>query len=249
MKKLLFFLTGVLAAALMAFAVESSAVELPDHDYMRHEMSAKDAAEYLKTAVVRVGDDYCSGAKIGPKMFLTAGHCMSGRHFRGLNAKIMYGFETVWAKSILYPISNKDNGKDKDWAIVYTFEDLPKVASLKIACGEKPYLGQKIAYLGYPYPTKYAFGLGYISSLEGTTGSGGNNADILVDMPASGGSSGSVVISMDTGHVVGVLTEVVYGDRSNIFLTGLESIQNLDQCEAVSKPEDEGKTSTPPGAY
>jgi hypothetical protein len=213
---------------------------------VKAELTTKEAVELLEKSVVKTGIG-CTAAKIGPAMFLTAGHCITD--WRG-DMEITHGYTTVYPKSVLFPLSPKPNDVGKDWAIIYTTDDIPELNSLQFGCFEKPYLGQKVAYLGFPYPLKKMFGMGYIGSLAGAEPAGwGGQADLVADIPASGGSSGSPVISMDTGKIIAVLTEAVIGDRSNIYMTGLESIRNTDQCEAVNPREEEADLSPAPTYY
>jgi hypothetical protein len=83
--------------------------------------------------------------------------------------------------------------------------------------------------MGFPESMDRAFGKGYISTLEQGEQ---NNADFFIDVPVAPGASGSAIISLETGHIIGVLTEGVVNTRTREFyLTGVESIEHLDACE------------------
>jgi V8-like Glu-specific endopeptidase len=198
-------------------------------------LTAKEAAEKLGKSVVAVtykGDTICTAAKIGPSQFLTAGHCLiSGEKLTMPNGRILK------IKSVLAAFEEKAtvggvSGRDEDWAVLNTVEDDASVVPLELGCAEEPYLGQEIAYAGFPYPTQYALGLGRVTSIKPVLG-GRNNLDYAMDVHAAPGASGSAVISLDTGKVVGVLTEGVPA-RTGFFMVGFESIKNTDMCAGIA---------------
>jgi V8-like Glu-specific endopeptidase len=191
------------------------------------------AAQWLQQSVVAVtyrGDNICSAAKIGPGQFLTAFHCLNG----GIKIETQKG-RILKIKSVLAAFEEKKpkagrGDRDEDWAIINTVEDDESVMTLDLGCDEKLYLGQGIAYAGYPYPTQYAFGVGHITGLLPLVR--GGNHDFQTDVHAAPGASGSAVISLDTGRIIGVLTEGV-PSQAGFFMVGMESVTSLDACDGM----------------
>jgi V8-like Glu-specific endopeptidase len=195
-------------------------------------MTAKEAAEKLEQSVVAVtykGDTICTAAKIGPGQFLTALHCLAkGEKLVMPNGRILkirsalVGFEGK-------PMTHGVSGRDEDWAILNTTDDDQYVPALELACTEEAYLGQAVAYMGFPWPTQLMFGLGHVTTVA-PMDVNGPNMDIGTDVPAAPGASGSPVISMDTGKILGVLTEGIRGAHREVFVVGIESVKNMDAC-------------------
>ena len=82
-------------------------------------------------------------------------------------------------------------------------------------------LGEEIAILGYPFGAKMSddvskmsvsFTRGYISSKQVKDG----KRRTLLDISAKAGNSGSPVISLETGGVVGVLSGSIMGGVNNM---------------------------------
>lgn len=196
------------------------------------ELTPKEAATKLGESVVAIvqgSDTICSASKIGSHQYLTAGHCVDSEfHIYTQNKKSLY------FKSVIETLQKKDAKRNEDWAILNTVEDDDAVKPLTLACKEEIYLGQGVAYAGYPDPTQYAFGTGHVVTIKPTTHTP-NNMDIGMDVAAAPGASGSAVISMDTGEVVGILTEGIPGERVGFWLVGFESIKNLDLCDSVKE--------------
>jgi S1-C subfamily serine protease len=200
-------------------------------------LTPKEVAEKLGASVVGItykGQTICSAAKIGPAQFLTAQHCLmmgeavklpSGRLLR--IKSILTSFETK------KQVESSARDRQEDWAILNTVEDDLLMPALELGCEEEVYLTQEVAYAGFPYPTQYALGFGRVTSLKPTYPTG-NNLDYIMDVHAAPGSSGSAVISVDTGRVIGILTEGVFA-KIGAFMVGFESVKNLDQCGAPAQ--------------
>lgn len=194
-------------------------------------MTPADAAKLLVSSVVEMSigsRGVCTASKIGPSTFLTAAHC--ARRLSD-NFRLNHGWDYQYIKEITIAVSGKPDGSRKeDWAILHTTFENKELKSLQIGCNEKVYLGMPVAYAGYPGPVDFAFGLGYVTSVNKITKSG-SNADFLIDVQAAAGASGSPVISLDTGRIIGILTEGIRTPARGFFLVGIESIRSLNLCD------------------
>lgn len=210
--------TALMAAALLATsAVQADTLTVPE------------AAKLLSPSVFSFGtnrDTFCTATKIGPREYLTALHCA-------------YDLETNWRlesvdgeyafiRSVLASVSEKTDERREDWAILIASSENDAPAMM-LGCGDPHWVGEPVAYMGFPEGLERAFGAGYISTMK--KGSR-NNADIFVDLPVAPGASGAAVISLTNGYIMGVLTEGVLNTRTTEFyMTGVETIESTDQCE------------------
>lgn len=203
------------------------------------EIPARELAEKLDASTAHLyqnGRSQCTATKIGEREWLTAGHCAAF----GLKLELSDG-TYLWTRSLTVAVSEKADGRRlEDWAILHTTEYSPDTPALELACGEKIYQGQPIAYFGFPHPTEKSYLQGYIASVRKVRTSY-NDSDWVIDVPAAGGASGSAIVDRNTGKIIGVLTEGILGDRQSVgfYLTGAESVQNLDQCEDWNKAMEE----------
>lgn len=85
---------------------------------------------------------------------------------------------------------------------------------------EKYFIGDEIIILGYPFGSRVSddvmemsvsFTRGYISSSQVKNG----RKQTLLDISAKAGNSGSPVISISTGAVIGVLSGSILGGNNN----------------------------------
>lgn len=191
----------------------------------------REAAELLSASVVQMSDGgrgMCSASKIGPISYLTAGHCVRalGARYRLEHPDTLYQY----VGSVTVGLSNKLAGSlREDWAVLTVTKENTDLPALELACDEDLYLGMPVAYAGYPENVDFAYGTGYVASLNHIKG-GRNNADFAVDLQAAPGASGAPIISLDTGRIVGVLTEGVISRRFGPYLVGAEHISNIDLC-------------------
>ena len=189
------------------------------------ELTPKEAANLLINSVVELNNKSCTAAKIGPYQYLTAKHCVSSK------MKLASKSYSMWAKSVLMAWQDKAKGNRKeDWAIINTATDTDDIKALTLGCNEEIYLGMRVAYAGYPNPTEFSFGMGAVTSLLPSRNRK-NNLDYMMDVHAAPGASGSPVISMETGYIIGILTEGVINGRIGAFMVGFESIKGLDLCD------------------
>ncbi len=228
MKK--FFVTLIMSLALLSSA--------------HAEMTPKEAAVHLEKSVVALkkswGDPFCTGFKIDVKTYLTANHCARSIDS---NTRLVSNFSNdyLYVRSVIRTTQEKNSGnRDEDWAILNTSTENEELSSLVLGCDEEVYLGMPIAYAGYPAPMDFAFGIGTVMSLNKVSNSR-NDLDFIVDVQAAPGASGSPIISLDTGNVIGVLTEGVSSSRRGAFGVGIEHIANLDICEDYLKENGDSK--------
>jgi V8-like Glu-specific endopeptidase len=207
----------VLAAALTTLII----------GYSANAMTPAEGARHVDGAIVRVGTG-CSGSKIGPHQFLTARHCFSS------NMKIMVGDDiSLTPQSVTISIQKKEGDRDEDWAIVRTIDDDASIKSLALGCNEELYLGMPVAYAGFPAPAEYFYATGYVTSVTNLKAAGSDH-DFGIDVAGGPGASGSAVISLVTGRVIGVLTEgIMAAGQFGVLAVGIESIKSLDLCDPI----------------
>jgi len=190
-----------------------------------------EAAALLSPSVFSFGTTrgtFCTATKIAPKQYLSALHCAQdlATNWRLESVDGEYAF----IRSVLASVGEKTGGGKhrEDWAILMATSE-NDAPSLPLGCGDPHYVGEPVAYMGFPESLERAFGVGYISTMQPGER---NNADIFVDLPVAPGASGSAIISLDNGHILGVLTEGVLSRRTREFyMVGVESIESVDQCE------------------
>jgi V8-like Glu-specific endopeptidase len=172
----------------------------------------------------------CTVSKVGEKKFLTAGHCVIDSSsmlysvkFNGKSTAVSH--YTVGVKE--RPGTQGNRFVDtEDWAILYTEEDV-NVGTLTLDCKAKPYVGEKIYTIGFPYPANKSYFEGYISSQEPLRIVGGGT--YWADITAAPGSSGSAIISRDTNQITGILVTGV-SSRFGPLLTGVQTVNVAGIC-------------------
>ena len=204
------------------------------------ELSKIEGANLLETAVVRLltnGNNSCTASKIADNTYLTAKHCVANINN---DYKLENELETLFLKSLVIPMAPQQNGRDKDWAIINTTSDSDSVTALSIGCTEDIYFVMPVATMGFPGNSEMTVSFGYVSALKpiNIDGANGSFSIFLASYP---GSSGSPIISLDTGDVIGILIEGYGGGRSGVYAVGIQSIKELDMCltsavEADVKP-------------
>lgn len=198
-------------------------------------MTKKEAGELLPAASVEIkrnNSKICTAAKIGDKQYLTASHCLAG------NLYVQQNWSRVQIRSYMSTIPYSRNKNKADWAVLSTSSSLEDVKTLELACDEEPYLGMPVAYFGYPSVfTQGYFSTGYVSSTSPLDLRSGSDA--WTDLGAAGGASGSAVVSLDSGKIIGILVEGVNDSTQS---TGIQSIK--DVCETLyPAKEDEDEVS------
>jgi len=111
------------------------------------------------------------------------------------------------------------SNKEYDYAIIKLEDGNYKFAELSTE--NQVELGNDIVILGYPFGKKLndnvmelnlSFTRGYISSVQNQ-----NNVEkVLLDISAKAGNSGSPVIDMNTGKILGILCGSIINQGSNI---------------------------------
>lgn len=204
------------------------------------ELSKIEGANILENSVVRLlinGSNACTASKIADSTYLTAKHCIANI---SNDYKLENELETFFLKSLVIPMSPQQNGRDKDWAILNTTSDSDNVKALTIGCTEDIYFGMPVATMGFPGSSEMTASFGYVSALKpiNIDRANGSFSIFLASYP---GSSGSPIISLDTGDVIGILIEGYGGGQQGTYAVGIQSIKELDMCltpavEADVKP-------------
>jgi len=204
-------------------------------------LTNREAAEKLSASVVKLtrgwNFTFCTASKIGPSTFLSAGHCASGVND---DTKIINeqgdSSTTQWVKSVTVTTQGKKDDRSEDWMILHATTEEKSLTTLMLGCEDEIYLGMPVAYAGYPAPVDFAFSVGHVLSMNKVTSSY-NNLDFVVDVQAAPGASGSPIVNMDTGNIIGVLTEGVMSRRTGVFGVGVEHIAGLDLCDDFFKED------------
>ena len=177
-------------------------------------------------ALVKNNNEFCTATKIDPRMYLTAKHCVGQDTDFGLEYKKL---TTLWPRYITLPWGTKSDGERKpDWAIIETTFGAADIQPAKLGCAEEIYLGQPVAVYGYSSHAAPSFSVGYVSSLE--PGEDPWSFDYAIDVQAAPGSSGSAVMSLDTGAIIGVLVEGIAANRVGFYLIGVQEIKTTPVC-------------------
>jgi len=220
------FTAAIYALAIIGFFLVLAV--LPAHSAP---LTTKQAGDTLSGSVVEFlsgSRRVCTAFKISSRQFMTAKHCVTqvNREY-----KIDFNNRMSFVRSILV------SGVDKeDWAVANVATSNDKIKSLSLGCNDELYLGMPVAYAGYPSPLELTMGLGAVTSVTPVKPSR-SNADFMIDVAAAPGASGSPVISLDTGNVIGILTEGIRNRKTGFFMVGIESIKSTAQCDDVVKPE------------
>ena len=78
----------------------------------------------------------------------------------------------------------------------------------KLADNETPVLGQQIAFMGYPFGMSHlTCHSGYISSIYSSHGT----MAYQIDGSVNGGNSGGLLLSLESGEVIGIVTRAQTG--------------------------------------
>jgi len=193
-------------------------------------MSAVSAFELLDQSVVEFtfqpGVTMCSATMIDTNTYLTAAHCDPGTTRTFIVNK---DGDRVLAVSF----ERAEDGSD--WAIVHTEEDIPGVVPLAVSCRFTVKIGEPVAYLGYPYPLERFYSEGVIVS------EGGTRIDYpplpTTSLHGGTGASGSAIISLVTGKIIGVLSIGVENTQGNFLGAGITPLSG-SVCEEASWNEE-----------
>ncbi len=209
------------------------------------EMTKVEAANMLQPSIGKLyrGSSYnCTAWKLYPKVWVTGKHCVgfTGSEFKiETNNKTMS--KTLFARSVTMPLekSVKKNHKE-DWATILVSEETPDIPTLNLCCSFKVTVGEIVAYMGFPVEGGKAtqlFSVGAVSSVNLFRSTPYHYA---VDFQGGGGSSGSPVITLKTGEVVGFVTKGVVGS-AGLIAVGIESVKGMDICELEAEESETEK--------
>lgn len=190
-------------------------------------MTAEEAFGVLDKSVVEytfaVGQTMCSATMIGKNTYISAAHC-------AIENLPMY---IVNDDLDFVAVDRVDASATRDWMIIYTKEDVPSVVPVAISCSTEPwYIGMPVAYLGYPWPLDRYYSQGVIINVEPYRGIEGDHP---MNIPLSSlnggpGASGSGIINLLTGELIGVLSTGLPSSRGNLMGAGITSITDIPQC-------------------
>jgi hypothetical protein len=207
------------AVALSLFMAASN----KGHDHL----TTEEAFSVLDQSVVEytyaVGENMCSATMIGENTYISAAHCK-------IDNLPMY---IVNDDLDFVAVDRVDASVTRDWMIIYTKEDVPGVVPIAVSCSTDPwYIGMPVAYLGYPWPLDRYYSEGIIVNLEYYRGVPEDHPlNIpLTSLNGGPGSSGSGIIDLRTGELIGVLSTGLPGSRGHILGVGITPITEIPQC-------------------
>mgnify|MGYP003388558877 FL=1 len=187
--------------------------------YIKHTgpMSPAAAYQHLEGSVVEYtnipGETMCTATMINVNTYLTAAHCGAGNGRRYI---VTAGGDAVLAVSLE---ADEDGA---DWAIIRTDEDPAGVVPMPVAVDFEPAIGEPVAYLGYPYPTEQFYSEGIIVSLNALRIP--SDLFAITSLHGGPGASGSAIISLRTGEIIGVLSMGLVNIRGNLMGVGFTPI-------------------------
>ena len=158
----------------------------------------------------------CTATQIGNTAFLSAGHCFGMAN----PTHVRKGEEVREIKSKHFKFE-----PGSDWAVFYTDEPIEGNKNLPLACEEEVYVTMDIATLGHPAPFLYDYVEGKVTgnTLRPRRGRV-PGSDHFSDVMTGRGASGSSVVSMNTGGIVGVLVEGFFNNLRTSFRMGFQEI-------------------------
>lgn len=159
----------------------------------------------------------CTAWKLDDQLWATAEHCTLGNDYNIKGKLPDYIFR-----------GNEDAGEDYG---VYYFKEPFSNPALEIDCEYIPVVGDRVAYVGFPGGIAKAVFVGYVNGFPGTSGDErvgvtGLSSDFYVHTNGTGGASGSPVVNLESGKVVGIVVEGMQG-----VMMGAELISSLDLCD------------------
>lgn len=166
----------------------------------------------------------CTVSKVGPAIFLTAGHCVASQEQNSY--QIRYGKQYLDVTHLSVSVNNRDNTSREDWALLYTKEDVP-VPHIPLECKDNIKVGQQIVTAGFPFPAGKSYFEGYISSTAPLKINGGG--DFFTDLQTGPGASGSPVIDRTYGRTIGILITMIIPGNRHLF-TGVQTVQTYGLC-------------------
>jgi V8-like Glu-specific endopeptidase len=177
----------------------------------------------------------CTAWKYGDKQWATAGHCVKG--LRNTKYKVDhpsgdYGY--MFVRSITQPVEqSEDKNHYEDWGTLRLADTVDSAVALEIDCEYTPKVGEQIAYFGFPGigpDMQPMFSVERINAVHTRPGEKNLAWHYAVDFTAGPGASGSPVVALSTGKVIGLLTKGV-GMSMGLLTVGIESVKGMDMCE------------------
>lgn len=152
----------------------------------------------------------CSGFLVGPKLLVTAGHCVTSETSCKNNSWV-FDYKTDYSTQSEVIVENDDVYKcskivsrsldsttQNDYAVIELDREVSDRESLELRRDGVPSEGDKLVVIGHPsgLPTKVTDG-GVVRSV--------NDVYMVTNLDTYGGNSGSAVFNSETGVVEGIL--------------------------------------------
>lgn len=200
------------------------------------------AAVKLEPSIARLKErskEICTAWKLDEYQWATAWHCvaMTGRKYTIKTQPYGdrdYGI-TLDVKSLLLPAEKADD-KDhwEDWAVINTRDETPEIPALAVDCAYDIKMGEQVAYMGFPSIANTGLGQHFSTGIVNAVEEHKKRPwHFLAQITGGPGASGSPVISLKTGDVIGYVTRGV-GSRGNLLGVGMESVAGMDMCDDVT---------------
>ncbi len=236
-------LAMTLGAGAPAYAgkhVEPITVDVDIH-FHADRLTPETAAILLEPSIGRLkagSREVCTVWKMGEMQWATAWHCVAlpGKKYeiktQATTERKYYDYGLkLEAKSLLLPAEKADE-KDhwEDWAVINVKDESPDVPVLEIQCKYPIALGEQLAYMGFPTVTQgmaQHFSVGIVNAIEKHKK---RTYHFTAQLTGGPGASGSPVISMKTGKVIGMVTRGV-SSRGTLLSVGMESVDGMDFCD------------------
>lgn len=184
--------------------------------------TTKDTADTLLNGIAELYSDNdfrCTAFKVDKQRYVTAKHCMLSLHN---SYKIRGGKEWSRVRTVTYPFNEQ-----QDWVEFTVSKEHKEIKALELGCKTPLHVGMPVAYAGHPVPMKNFFSAGYVTTTV-RPDYDGVDSDFTTNLTASGGASGSPVMSIETNRVVGILIEGLGSSRN---ITGAQSIKDVSICD------------------
>jgi len=217
-------------------------------------LTAEMAAQVLQPSIAKLkrsGSFICTAWKFGSVEWATAWHClaMTGKEYTVHTQKPdeNTGGLRLKVKSILIPVEKGEKKNNyEDWGVMRVDQTTPDIPALAVDCKYDVVLGESVAYMGFPQSGREQlemFSTGIVTNIKPGKTKPWHFAADLVGGP---GASGSPVIALKTGDVIGFLTRGI-GSRMGLMSVGMESVAGMDYCEL--KADEAGSETTGGGGF
>lgn len=197
-------------------------------------LTTEEAAELLSASIGQLKSNNrfaCTAWKLFDDTWATARHCMRiGPKFKIEANTLPYSY-TLYVRSFTIPAETATGfAHVEDWATLRVNESKPDIPNLTIDCKYELKIGEKVAYMGYPAAGRKPIPLFSTGVVSGINSLRYMPWHFTANLEGGGGASGSPVIALKTGAVIGFLTRGIAGSHG-IMSVGVESVAGMDFCE------------------